>query len=664
MDHVGPPRFVSVGDTVELAPWDPDPAASYRWSLERAPADAAVTLTDRPVQQVDVETPGTYVFALDAPSGTHHQTVRCFSASGERGTRAPPGASGGARDAPGDGDAGYPHAERGDARGRPRVRLDGHREGDEVVLTATPRAHPESAESAADLDVVFALDDRDALSADATTVEGRELRVPVSELDGRERVHAVAVGESGHSVADAVAITRDGDAVSVERRYDAPDWAADAAYYEVYVRTFAPDAAHGETLDAITERLDHLADLGVDAVWLTPVLANDDAPHGYNITDFFAIAPDLGERADYERLVEEAHARDMKVLFDLVLNHTGREHPFFRDAYENPESPYRDWYDWQESGEPETYFDWELIANLDYGTLDVRRHLLDAVDEWAPLVDGFRCDMAWAVPDGFWREVRARVKDHDSEFLLLDETIPYIPNFHEGMFDVHFDSTTYASLRSVGRGDAPAPAVLDAVESRRESGFPDHARFLLYMENHDETRYRVECGRPASLAAAGVLCTLPGAPLVYAGQELGQLGRRDAVVWDPEHTDDALLAHYRRLLGMRREMPALAAGGDLRRLDYEVVEGDDERVVAYGRVAPDATASGSDGDPRDADAAVVLCNFAEGSATVSLDVDAAAVDAVTGDALGGDAVTVDDVVVLPTTPDALAARAAPPGERL
>ncbi|WP_435101951.1 alpha-amylase MalA [Halarchaeum sp. P4] len=666
MDHVGPPRFVSVGDTVELAPWDPDPAAAYSWAVASAPADAAVSLTDDPVQAFEPTTPGEYVFALEGPTGTHHQTVRCFPDSGGRARTPHEGSSGGALRT--EGEAGhYEHGHGGDDEGRPRVRLDGRVDGDTVVVAATPHTHPDSAASDAALDVEFVLDDRDTLTSDDVSVDGRELRVPVDRIEGRERVHAVAVGESGHSVADAVALEREETGVAVTRLYDAPAWATDAVYYEVYVRTFAPDAEHGATLEAITERLDHLESLGVDVIWLTPVLESDDAPHGYNITDFFAVAPDLGEREDYERLVAEAHDRDMRVLFDLVMNHSGREHPFFEDAYRNPESPYYDWYEWQASGEPETYFGWERIANFDFDTLDVRRHLLDAVDTWASLVDGFRCDMAWAVPDGFWREVRARVKAHDGDFLLLDETIPYIPDFHEGMFDVHFDSTTYATLRSVGCGEAPASALLDAVESRRESAFPDHARFLLYAENHDEVRYRVECGRPASLAAAGALCTLPGAPLVYAGQELGQLGKRDAVVWDPEHTDDALREHYRRLLGLRREMPALRAGGSVHRLDYDVTAGDPERVTAYGRLAPDTDNAGGGtdalaADPRDADAAVVLCNFAEGSATVSLDIEVAPADAVMGDALDDTAsLEVDDVLVLPTAPAAFRQRTTPSG---
>jgi glycosidase len=537
------------------------------------------------------------------------------------------------------------------------VTLQGRLTDERAIVEAEPSPHPESGERAADLDVVFVLDDRDGLSPDDVTIDGAELSVARHDLPLRARIHAVAVGEAGHSVADVIEFTRDAadpGVVRVARPYDAPEWATDAVYYEVYVRTFAPEASVSP-LRAITERLDYLDDLGVDVVWLTPVLENDHAPHGYNITDFFAVAEDLGTRADLEELVERAHRRDMKVLFDLVLNHSARTHPYFEAASGTPDSEYHEWYDWQPSGEPETYFDWEHIANFDFDSLEVRRHLLDVVDHWAPLVDGFRCDMAWAVPDSFWKEIRDRVKERDESFLLLDETIPYIPDFHEGLFDVHFDSTTYANLRSVGTGWEPAEAILDAIGERTEVGFPDHASFLLYAENHDETRYVVECGRPAARAAAGALCTLPGAPLVYAGQEFGQRGRRDGLVWSAADAD--LREHYRRVISLRQSLPALDADAALESVEVTVEAGDPDHVLAFARVARGAgtetldeleTALEDGRQPRESEAAVVVCNFGDSPATVTPDPGVVPIDVVRSTAVDAETIPVEDVVVLPT----------------
>ena len=104
----------------------------------------------------------------------------------------------------------------------------------------------------------------------------------------------------------------------------------------MYVRTF-PGEDHDDgdgrsVFDVIRDRLDYIEGLGVDALWLSPVLQNDDFRHGYNVTDFFSIAADLGTREGYERLIEAAHDRGMPVLSDLVCNHTARDNPYFRAA--------------------------------------------------------------------------------------------------------------------------------------------------------------------------------------------------------------------------------------------------------------------------------------------------------------------------------------------
>ena len=696
MHHPGPPRFLATGERTELAPRDPDPDAAYAWRVADAPPGSEATVGDGSVTEFTPDVPGRYLLGLNAPDGDHLLTVRAFPASYEGVDVA--GGSGTAvrdRDAE-DGPVDYAAQERHEGVGRPRVRVDarvavggdGDRDeasGDEAVFTAEPMPNPESALDAADLAVTFVVDDRDVETAvddgrsnprDALRAsdDGRRLRVPLDAVPDRLRVHAVAVARDPGddpriSVADAAAVERvEGDPPSVDdagskavprpespefetrRLNDPPGWTREASVYEVFVRTFA-DADEGEAFDAIAERIPKIAELGVDTLWLTPVLGHDGKPHGYNIVDFFDTADDLGDRDDFEALVDTAHDHGMRVLFDFVANHTARDHEWFRDAYRNPESPYRDRYEWQESGEPGTYFDWELIANLDHANLDVRRFLLDVIDEWAPLVDGFRCDMAWAVPDSFWRELRDRVKDIDREFLLMDETIPYIPGFHEGMFDVHFDATLYFQLRQVGRGAEPAATVLDAIGQRAEIGFPDHAEFLQYIENHDETRYRVECGDAAAAAAGAAIMTLPGVPMVYAGQEIGQRGRRDAIAWD--HAREDVRDRYERLLATRRDHSALGPDGDLDRVDYHVASGDlsERPVVASGDVHPDDVVAfrrrGAD------EAVVVVLNFAPAPASVGVEVDHGERDLVGGercvveDGEGTERIRVDDVAVVP-----------------
>jgi len=692
MHHPGPPRFLATGERTELAPRDPNPDATYGWRVADAPPGSEATVGDDAVTEFTPDVPGRYLLGLDAPDGDHLLTVRAFPASYE-GVDVSGGSGTAIRDRDADdGPIDYAAQERHEGVGRPRVELNasvafeesGESESEssgEAVFTAVATPNPESALDADDLSVTFVVDDRDVASAVETgrtnprdalraSEDGRELRVPLDAVPDRLRVHAVAVahdpdGDPRVSVADAAAVERGpsgGDEAGGEaaltpdapdfetvRLNDPPAWTRDASVYEIFVRTFA-DADEGAAFDAIAERIPRIADLGVDTLWLTPVLGHDGKPHGYNIVDFFDTADDLGDRADFEALVETAHDHGMRVLFDFVANHTARDHEWFRDAYRNPDSPYRDRYEWQASGEPGTYFDWELIANLNHANLEVRRFLLDVVDEWAPLVDGFRCDMAWAVPDSFWRELRDRVKDIDREFLLMDETIPYIPGFHEGMFDVHFDATLYFQLRQIGRGAEPAASVLDAIDRRAEIGFPDHAEFLQYIENHDETRYRVECGDAAAAAAGAAIMTLPGVPMVYAGQEIGQRGRRDAIAWDRARGD--VRDRYERLLATRREHPALGAAGDVSRVDYHVASGDlsERPIVASGDVHPDDVVAFRRRDG--GEAVVVVLNFAPADASVAVEADHGERDLITGerciveDADGTERIRVDEVAVV------------------
>ncbi|MFB6251192.1 MAG: alpha-amylase MalA [Halobellus sp.] len=703
MEHPGPPRFVAVGDAVEIAPRDPDPEATYTWRLRAAPVDSTVELPDdEPVVEFVPDVAGTYELELNAPDRRHRLTIRAFpgdlapagralgasGASGvsglQSGSARPISQSGGVS-----GSGSGTHSESGGG-GRPRLQLHGDIEGGELVVRADPQTHPDSDADRDDVVVEFLVDDRDEVARDEVAIEGWELRIPTSVVGSRVRVHAVAIEES-YSVPDTIEFAREtvpdggdtrarmvtasdaaddfrepdgssgeeatdgghatgdsenpaadvpegdvtgADAFEIVRTNDPPAWATDVTLYEIYVRGFAgpPEEQEADTVfEAIEERLDYLADLGVDCLWLTPVLQNDHAPHGYNITDFFSIAEDLGDREDYEQFVEAAHEHGMKVLFDLVMNHSARDHPFYQDAYRNPDSPYYDWYDWKDDGEPETYFEWEYIANWNFSTLEVRRHLLDAVDTWFEIADGFRCDMAWAVPDSFWRELRDRVKSRDRDFLLLDETIPYIADFHDGMFDMHFDTTLYFTLRQVGRGDEPASAILDAIDQRAEVGFPPHAAFMLYIENHDETRYVVECGSEAAMAAAGALVTLPGVPMLYGGQELGQRGRRDALAWD--HAREEFHEHYDRLLDVREEIPALGYDGELQRIDHGT---DSEQTVAFERTLDD-------------EGYVCVLNFGESTATVTLDsLTVDPTDVVSGESLASsEGLEVEHVAVFP-----------------
>ncbi|SDM05682.1 Glycosidase [Halogranum gelatinilyticum] len=683
MHHPGPPRFTTVGEPVELAPRDPDPETHYRWTLASAPEASTVELGDGPVVHLDPDVSGTYVAELDAPDGTHRQTVRVFPA-----TRKPAQLSVAADEVdgdldgvesasvigpfndftmgshrvtregdewtldvelpPGDHDAIFafedgfePYARTEvtvDGAGRPRIRLDGCREAEEVVVTATAQPAPDGGGP----DVEFHLDDRDALGESDVVVDGDELRVAVEDLPVLSRVHAVAVAERP-SIADTLTIEVAADgSVGFDHPADAPEWVRDATVYQIFVREFA-----GETVDTtfeeIERRVPYLESLGVDTLWLTPVCGSPTR-HGYHITDLFDTADDLGTQEEFESLVDRLHEAGIRVLFDLVVNHTSRDHPAFQlhragvpeyaDYYERiPREQDTTGVDWAGEDSPGHYFNWASIPNVNYDSLAVRQWMLDVVDHWAPLVDGFRCDVAWGVPHGFWKEVRERVKADDPEFLLLDETVPRRVGFRENEFDLHYDTDLYFALRDIGTGDAPATAIFDALRASEAMGFPDEAVHMRYVENHDEDRYATECNDGTLRPAAAATFTLPGTPLVYYGQERGVPEQRGPMRW--HDGDAALTAFHKRLVALRDEVPALRAR-EVDRVGCDVVGGDSEAVVAYERT-----------DGEDDTVVVVVLNFADESATVALNRAVDTVDLFSGSDVNSDkGVRVDDVAVL------------------
>lgn len=132
-----------------------------------------------------------------------------------------------------------------------------------------------------------------------------------------------------------------------------PEWYRGAVIYCLYVDAYAGD------FDGLTGRLDYLQKLGVNTLWLLPILDSPMRDQGFDISDFRAIRPDLGGNEAFVRFVDQAHARGIRILFDMAVNHSSDEHPWFREARQNPDSPYRDYYIW--SDQPDRYLDARLL---------------------------------------------------------------------------------------------------------------------------------------------------------------------------------------------------------------------------------------------------------------------------------------------------------------
>ena len=657
--HPGPPRVMHAGERIVdpphadykgdsspddrdlLAPRLPDPERdpdgygpdAFTWRVAETPADSDLEgFYSHPdeydygtnnVVEFDPDAPGTYSLELDAPDGTHELTVRVFP------------------------------EPIGDAAGPPRVRPTAEFDADagEFVVEANAAVAPDSETPPSELAVEFLADDRDSLDENDISVEGTTARVPADAVDGTARLHTVAVDDRPGVIETLELDAESGESLA---RNAPPEWLKDATMYSIFTRSFGSEPGEAD-FAFLRSKVDYLADLGVDVVWLTPVVDATShreenpvgGPHGYDTVNYFQTADALGSVAEYEAFVEACHERDIKVCFDLVINHTARAHPFFQDAAANGSgSPYYEFYERMADGSEANYFSWSDLMNVNYQWLAAREHILSVVDYWADVVDGFRCDVGYGVTHGFWKEVRRLVKDRDREVFLLDETIPYMRRFSEQEFDQHYDDILYETLVDVGQGLA-ADHLLDAIAERKRRGIPDRTIFLQYVENHDLPRYLDSVDKQAERAAAAATFTLPGTPMLYYGQERALAEYSDSRVsedghvrafmnWDDYDADH--LAFYESLITAREEIPALQHDADVVGAYYRC---DSENVVAYGRDAGDQKV-------------VVVLNFGDGSQEVTLRGPVSTTDLVTETDVGLDRdddlthVEVDSVAVLET----------------
>jgi glycosidase len=365
-------------------------------------------------------------------------------------------------------------------------------------------------------------------------------------------------------------------------------WWRGAVFYEVFVRSFQDSDGDGNgDLKGLTARLDYLndgdpattRDLGVDALWLMPVFASPSY-HGYDVTDYEKVNPDYGTNQDLDRLVSEAHRRGMKVILDLVLNHTSDQHPWFRESASSPQAPKRDWYVWSPTDLGWTqpwnpgastwhplkgafYYGlfWRGMPDLNYRNQAVRAEAKRIAALWLSRgVDGFRLDaIRHLVETGpgagqsgspenhvFLREFSSAVRAAKPEAVLVGEvwssTDDIADYYGKGGDELQllFD---FPLADAVVKGVlAGSPDGIAAVLGEVLRTYPAGAVDAPFLRNHDQIRVATELGGdPARLRlAAAILLTLPGSPFLWQGEEIGMQngpGREDEwkrtpMAWD------------------------------------------------------------------------------------------------------------------------------------
>lgn len=358
--------------------------------------------------------------------------------------------------------------------------------------------------------------------------------------------------------------------------------------YQVFPRNHGP---HG-TLADVTADVERIAALGVDVLYLMPVHPigvegrKGSLGSPYAIADDRAVHPDLGTPADLRDLTSAAHAAGMRVILDVVANHTARDSVLVR---EHPEFFHTD-----ADGVPcTTVPEWSDVIDLNHPHPGLTRHLVGSLAHWVGHgVDGFRCDVASLVPLEVWTQVRAELEAVRPGLLWLAETVH--PSFVEARraaglatagdaevfeaFDLEYQYDAWSVWQSVVTGALPVGRFLELVRWQQAT-LPAHGAKLRFVENHDQYRVqRFVPTRAQALAWTVVMAAVPGPFMVYAGQESG--ARRWPSLFEP----DPVAWGARELTGFLTSVAALVKHPAQREGTFLVLEDSPHVQVAWGRL--------------------------------------------------------------------------------
>jgi glycosidase len=420
---------------------------------------------------------------------------------------------------------------------------------------------------------------------------------------------------------------------------DGYPWWNDTVFYEVFVRSFYDSNGDGVgDLNGLIEKLPYLHDLGVTGLWLMPIHPASSY-HGYDVTDYYSINPDYGTLDDFKRLLAEAHRRGMRVIIDLVLNHTSNQNPWFVAA-QDLKSSYRNWYVWSKTdpAQPHWYanpsgyyygFFQKGMPDLNYTNPDVTAKMEDIVRFWSQDigVDGFRLDAAkYLIEEGnvientdstheWYKVFRPFYKKLNPQAMTIGEVwdiTPTAADYSQGdqldlTFDFTLEQSFITSLR-VGTTDEVASTLLI------DTGIFKPNQFGAFLSNHDMNRVMSQLAGNIDKAKMGavLMLTSPGVPFIYYGEEIGMLGKKPdesirtpmqwspdknggfttGAPWEPINSDypkmnvsseladsNSLLTLYRALIQLRNQHAALRVG------DLHLIKSDNEAVFASVRMS-------------------------------------------------------------------------------
>jgi glycosidase len=366
---------------------------------------------------------------------------------------------------------------------------------------------------------------------------------------------------------------------SKEAARSSPDWVKDAVIYEIFPRQYSQKG----DFNSITNDLDRLQNLGVTVLWLMPIhpigqlKKKGTIGSPYAVRDFYAINPDYGTKEDLKRLVSESHKRGMKVIIDIVANHTSWDSVMMKT---------KGFHTTDEKGEiVPPVPDWADVADLNYNNPELRKYMIEMLKMWVRDydLDGFRCDVAGFVPTDFWETARAEVDKIKPDTIWLAEWES--PDLLVKAFNLDYSWANHAILDKVLHGQAPAYEIRKTWETDNAKN-PRGALRMRFSDNHDERRAIARFGEKGALAAQALAFTLDGVPMFYNGMENGDttesgfpaLFEKMPIFWDAAVRRPEFPKFYKGMTDLRKNSVALRRG-DLTWLKNS----DETRVLTFTR---------------------------------------------------------------------------------
>ncbi|CDF59239.1 glycoside hydrolase family 13 protein [Thermobrachium celere] len=385
--------------------------------------------------------------------------------------------------------------------------------------------------------------------------------------------------------------------------YKAYDWWRDSIFYQIFVDRFnkeeldeawfdkpTNERMFGGNLKGIINKLDYLEELGINAIYLTPIFESPSC-HKYDTIDYYDIDKSFGNKKIFKELVEECHKRGIKVILDAVFNHTSSEFFAFKDAMKKGrKSKYFDWYFINEDGTYEMFGHSKNMPKLNTTNKEVKKYLLNIAKYWIEEfdIDGWRLDVANEIDHKFWREFRETVKAAKEDAMIIGEVWDGAESYLRG--DQYDSSMNYPFMHVALEVFAKGTMNLKELDSYMQNLYARYRRDIRYnllnlLDSHDTARFLYECSNDKEKlkSAAFYMFTTIGIPMIFYGDEAGLSGATDPhcrITMDFDNIDNELFTFYKNLTRIRRSSKALKIG------EYAKYFVDDE-VYAFRRFTDD-----------------------------------------------------------------------------